>query len=283
MRRELPPRYALNPYLRGYRDMKSHLRTRSNGVLSSFNELEKMMLGPEVEKANNPKIFEISKQLLLILDKTDAPVDADIKLPYDSIFIEFDNKWLREEMEEYYVEVPRGILIFKFNSNEVDDHFMVLLIDYDDPSGTGTTTMYLDKNLKPSFIKRIPVHNSKMKKISKRYINIIKNLLLFINNPDVKMVEHKRSSKNKPRKNGKEPYPDTITVRIRGELKVYLDEIVGQHEKCKYSYWVRGHWRTLRSPKWKNKQGQQIWIPPYVKGEGPLVDHRYSVEKRKKQ
>ena len=38
-----------------------------------------------------------------------------------------------------------------------------------------------------------------------------------------------------------------------------------------------GHWRHLRSEKFKNKQYKYIWIPNYLKGQGLEIKNTYKV------
>jgi hypothetical protein len=70
--------------------------------------------------------------------------------------------------------------------------------------------------------------------------------------------------------------PKYSTIRVFGELKTYVKEY--NKEKRKYTpsntpVIVRGHWRHLQSPIFKNKQGETIWIPPYIKGANSEALH----------
>ena len=48
-----------------------------------------------------------------------------------------------------------------------------------------------------------------------------------------------------------------------------------------YSFWVRGHFRQLKSDRYSKKK--RIFIAPYIKGEGVLVDKLYSLNRREEK
>ena len=77
---------------------------------------------------------------------------------------------------------------------------------------------------------------------------------------------------------GKLPIPSQKFIRVNGKLKIYLSELnSGKHFNYSHRFWVRGHFRTLRNDKWKNARGTKIWILPFIKGKGVLVDKIYEV------
>ncbi len=110
------------------------------------------------------------------------------------------------------------------------------------------------------------------------------NLIDFLNNPEIEIVEViKTDSQNKKRIcRGKLPIPPTNHVRITGELKIYLDELKsGGHFNYTHKFWVRGHFRTLRNEqRYKDKVGMRMWILPYIKGKGILINKEYEVIKK---
>lgn len=109
----------------------------------------------------------------------------------------------------------------------------------------------------------------------------IMNLLVFINDREIEIVERKRSTKNIERriKEGKMPLPDSSTIRLTGTLRKYIDGLGEGLSGKKYSYkfWVRGHLRYLQSDRYKNKKSQWIKIEPYIKGEGVLIKRVYRI------
>lgn len=118
------------------------------------------------------------------------------------------------------------------------------------------------------------------------FSRLVFNFLDFLEDPDVKKVRVTRSPKNVARKQeqfGVLPPMLTTRIEITGELKVYLDSLkdkLKNHEyKYSHKFWVRGHWRQLRSARYTEaKRGLRLWIPPYIKGEGLLVRKNYSLE-----
>ena len=109
------------------------------------------------------------------------------------------------------------------------------------------------------------------------------NFLDFMLNPDVKVinVERTKEQNQKRIKRGKVPLPNYGFIKVQGELKIYLDRL-SEDNNFSYShkFWVRGHFRTLRSEKrYGTKVGSKIWIPPYIKGKGILLEKIYEVQK----
>lgn len=102
--------------------------------------------------------------------------------------------------------------------------------------------------------------------------------------PEVKYttVEYSKEKNEKRMENEKLPIPNRNMIRLDGVLKKYLEDIK-QNPVWHYNYrfWVRGHFRTLRSPRYGDNVGKRIWIPPYVKGKGLLIEKEYVVNKNK--
>lgn len=69
--------------------------------------------------------------------------------------------------------------------------------------------------------------------------------------------------------------------RYSKHLTLLPEHIQSLGDKIRHShaFWVRGHYRHLKSERFKNKQGQMIWIPPYIKGNGELLDKVYEMKK----
>ena len=109
------------------------------------------------------------------------------------------------------------------------------------------------------------------------------NYLDFMLNPNVKVVqvEITKEQNQKRIKRGKIALPNYGFVKIDGELKIYFDSLRnGKHFSYSHKFWVRGHFRTLRNEKrYGIKAGIKIWVPPYVKGKGMLLEKVYEVHK----
>jgi hypothetical protein len=111
-------------------------------------------------------------------------------------------------------------------------------------------------------------------------VDYVKNLLLFLNEPRV--IVKSRSVNNKRRvKKGLTPIPSLLVTRITEELKKYIYEGYKRSEarkKLGYAYDVRGHWRTLRSPRYGEKQGTQIWVKDHTRGDGLKPPQKFQVK-----
>lgn len=104
----------------------------------------------------------------------------------------------------------------------------------------------------------------------------ILNFLNFLHNPEVEYVEHKRSEGNIQRKmkQGKPIIPSTMTIKLNGKIKEYIDYIGSQGLwHYEHRFWVRGHYRDLKDERYKEKK--RIWIFPFLKGRGQFVDKDY--------
>ncbi len=119
-------------------------------------------------------------------------------------------------------------------------------------------------------------------KVTLRFLKeFIMNLLVFINDREIQIVERKREEKNIQRriKEGKMALPDSNVIKLTGTLKRYIDSLGGglSGRHYNYSFYVRGHMRYLASDRYKSKKGQWIKIEPFIKGEGILVKRVYRV------
>lgn len=104
------------------------------------------------------------------------------------------------------------------------------------------------------------------------------NLLNFINDPEVVLVKHQRNAKGNQRRlsQGKMPLPDSMLIRVNGELKRYIDEASSHGGGWHYSFRfpVRKHIRHI-----KDKDGgiREIRIPRFFKGQGITIDRQVQV------
>jgi hypothetical protein len=73
----------------------------------------------------------------------------------------------------------------------------------------------------------------------------------------------------------------TYFVKIENPLRRYIDEFVRMRTRAKYShkFWVRGHFRHLKADRYHEKK--TLWIVPFIKGQGILIQKNYDVEKGK--
>jgi len=121
-------------------------------------------------------------------------------------------------------------------------------------------------------------------KVRKMLIGFTKNILQLVTDPEVELVPYPRSVERdrKRARRGKPPIPDRMVIKLKGKLKHYMDSVARNEKLFTYShrFWVMGHWRHYRHPKWGERVGTAIWINAYVKGEGMLIDRRYKIDKR---
>ena len=118
---------------------------------------------------------------------------------------------------------------------------------------------------------------STAKETKNNMVTFCLNLCDFIHDPDVTYVD-RRFAKYELRKYGTGQTPIVKKILVHGRLKRYLYQL-REHNTFRYShrFWVRGHFRHLRSKRFKNKIGSTIWIYPYVKGEGILIEKPYNL------
>jgi hypothetical protein len=122
------------------------------------------------------------------------------------------------------------------------------------------------------------------RKLRKFLIGFVKSFLLFVTQKEVKYVKVTRSKKNieRRKRQGKPIYPSSYRIYITGKFKQYVDYIKNNPDpdfRYSHKFPVMGHWRTLKSDFYKEKQGQTIWIDSYTKGEGMLIKKDYEVDK----
>lgn len=116
--------------------------------------------------------------------------------------------------------------------------------------------------------------NNYMKKVMVLWCNLID----FITMPDVEYKIQRRNPvrEMKRAREGKPPLPTSLIVRVKGNTKRYLSQYTGMGGK-KRAHEVRGHYRHLHSDWYKNKQGDVIWVPPHIRGEGVPIKKDYQI------
>jgi hypothetical protein len=245
------------------------------------------------------KVFEVEDDVKKLLCLTETPIKNDeIHLPFSSIFL--DVSFTKEELKEYGVNIKNdtitGILVqvrtlaLEKPNNIVGDALYIITL-----SQEGEDVVFDDFvrniNLTEDTSKKYPgienigtQPNSLTDAVTVKFIHkFVLNFLNFLNNPEVEYVEHIRSAKNRERraKKGKAIIPSTMSIKVTGKLREYIDEAAsGENWHFNYRFWVRGHFRDLKDDRYVNKK--RIWILPYIKGKGILVDKTYDVKQRPK-
>lgn len=273
---------------------KKAISLHSNGLnVEEMKEAEVVALSRFLDT----HIFEIdtnTKNLLLMTTPPDK--NQYLHLPFNSTFV--DVKLDKEGLErmgfkkfvyqDKAVEEVLGILIYdqvftKENNNpkEILGHGLWYYVIYRSDTNRGTC-YNLD-----SFVDNTDIVFEDFNKY-KATIDIRKgvkcfviNFLNLVNSPDIELVRvHRDVDRNFKRfKKGKLPLPDSSRIKLTGRLKVYVDKLCSDSKIWHYnhSFWVRGHWRTLRHERWGANRGKRIWIPPFVKGRGILIRKDYEV------
>lgn len=86
-------------------------------------------------------------------------------------------------------------------------------------------------------------------------------------NRDVRIIPCNRDKSNRRKRTN-----NRSVIRVFGKLKKNLEQFNNEIRKRGPNnvdaYIVHGHWRHFRNDRFKNKQGETIWIMPFVKGNG---------------
>lgn len=280
--------------LENYIDTMTICKLWQEGFLFKEEEPKNEVLHQHLPFLIQTKPFLLDKKLLILLEKTKNKISLK-KLPFNTIFI--DCKFNYKSFEIY------GILLIKLDKDRASPNelaFKINKLDIPKFKEDNIHIFFFGKDVvdETIFYKQIDLlgnfgykHKDKREIFDYHILNsekfgnyirlLVCNFLDFLNTPDIELIEVERNEeKNKKRiKRGKIPLPSYNLVRVTGKLKIYLDKLnSGALFSYSHSFWVRGHFRTLRSEKWKNKQGTKIWIYPFIKGKGILVNKIYEAK-----
>lgn len=236
------------------------------------------------------KIFEVPDDIKKLLCLTDTPnKNEEVHLPFPVVFI--DVHFTKEELAELGIDIEapemigimfrEGILI-SHKEEVVGKDLNITMLSGQTNGETWFDNFNKNWNINKEFKdhKCEILENPTTDKKAREFIHkFTLNFLNFLNNPEVEYVEHIRSAKNRERraKNGKAIIPSTFTIRVTGKLREYIDEAVaGEHWNYNYRFWVRGHFRDLVSERYTQKK--RIWILPFIKGKGVLVEKSYTLK-----
>lgn len=236
------------------------------------------------------KVFEVDdtvkRMLLLTRPPTDSKILAKVKLPFDHVFI--DVSFLPEELKVTYdlVQVD-GILVHKqfedahnFKTGKVE-RMELMTIEY---AGLSTredgTRAWFMNDILVGITEGMKIHYHEGADVQ-FFKDFVTNFLLFINLPYVEYVDVVRSEGNteRRRKKGLIELPTSTRIRLHGLVKRYASlasEVGSSH--FNYRFWVRGHFRMHHSDRYKEARGKVIWLEPFIKGKGQLIDKQYEVD-----
>lgn len=247
------------------------------------------------------KHFEIEDDVKELLLRTRAPKKPDLHLPFDFLFL--DVKITKQELMRMGIHldkdsiegivVRRGDILF-FQGEDtpevVGSDLRLSVCSYNQ----GNDETYLDVSTFSSnieiFLDRGKVSLDLTSGLSlndqKVISDFVVNFIYFLNNPEVKYVFIERGEKNiaKRLKAGKPILPSSYKIVVTGQSLRYLNEVkAGLRSECRYAFDVRGHYRVLNSPFYKQKRGVRIWVSHFVKGKdkGFIVEKFYDLDKTK--
>jgi hypothetical protein len=243
----------------------------------------------------NCHLFEVTDDLkrLLILTKTPKQNDM-LKLPFPVIFI--DARFTKKEMDALGVDIGfdeiNGIIVQEGNiyrssdGKEIGTDLRVSISAINYRSAWIFETYMENMNFYEEYrqyegAKR--VQENGLNKKARRFIKgFVLNFLNFIYNPEVKYVtveaDKKRNLKRIER--DKLPIPPRNFIKLSGVLKRYTDELRNNPVwHYNYRFWVHGFFRTLRNEKYGVNVGKRLWIAPFIKGKGLLIEKEYLVDK----
>lgn len=241
-------------------------------------------------------LFEINDDVKKLLALTKTPRDNEsIKLPFPYIFI--DTSFDKIEMEKLNINLGYekiiGILLYS-RELEIENRLPLLQRLFRAKKETETEeqigAVFFNKNngrigfdavsimLEDEIVSKI---KGKLDKNSFKFVGDFSiKLLNFLNTPDVEVILRKQKDERsvKRLKNGRLPLPPKAFIKITGETKEYLND-VKHAELWHYShrFWIRGHFRKFKSDRYSIKKGMRIWIKPYIKGRGMLLEKKYKV------
>jgi len=247
--------------------------------------LEKPNFGARASRAYEAKIIVVREGQALF--EAEYPKEPLLNVPFERCFIEFNppiiannfdkNEERRPEFQQikedlhkiggvYFSTLPPNndpYMGFWFNP---EGNFILLDIQF----GKGENTGLKQKSI---VVK------------ARSITTLTENLLTFLNCRNVHLKPEGTSRKHNKKLilQGQSPIPPPYYIcHVDIPKFIYKKELKsGVRRIFNYRFDVRGHFRSLVSPKWTHKRGQMIWIPPYVKGSGEYIPKTYEFAERK--
>lgn len=251
------------------------------------------------------KVFKINKDLVNLFKLTDNKLDEKIRLPFPIIYLEckipiYGKYVLDKQVSDgdlYYkgvliIEVPKENIHFDIDANMIKWVWPSINEAINAQDVELYTYSFSYSPFHPEDFQILACFMSQKYSNKKTLLNIDElnqlkaftaNFLDFLNDPEVKLIENKTPNrKTNIRKRKGKPTPPTMKIKINGTLLKYINQIkTGRHFNYSHRFWVRGHWRHLKSKVFVNRQGQKIWIRPHIKGDGILIgDKKYLLDRK---
>jgi len=246
---------------------------------------------------NDVHIFAISNEVSELLLDTENKIRKD-KTPYSICYIESTiHIPSKKENQEWKIH---GICLFQ--KPGTDEIYFVSVGERTDGKTCLITQTITGKT--KTIKKGDPSETDQITEKLRLYIT---NFLDFMNNPETEWIDTRGRAKTPEKTHATCPYcgrrfanndalnrhidrehedrlPKIRICRLTGKTKRYVEQykrlgkITKRHIR---KHWVRGHYRHLRSPCFTHKQGQKIWIPPHLRGDGLFIPKTYTIEKPK--
>jgi len=270
-------RYGINKY----DDLKNYQ------LFCKFVEKNPKLIAEDVFMLmKEARYFEIPDNINLLLQNTSNEI-RKVRMPHYILFLDFSiviyDRIYHSALITDVIQINEKLKI-KNLPEKID-----IMSFYSCEEGIGWVKFDLLKIHKDKYIRKLQEY--------------IMNFVDFVNNEDVKLMFSEKSKSNKERriKNGKIPLPSFNKIYVVGYLKEYLDKLQADELRTRFShrFWVRGHFRrfldkekykglyekyekgelkNIEDKKYSMKEGYlMVWIYPYIKGEGILIDKMYKL------
>ncbi len=270
-----------------------------------MNQLDRIMY-KTFEREYDVHYFNITEDTKKLLSKTNF-TNNTVKLPFSRIRINI--QWEDKEGNKYpyiyvietedsicidFVRIPTnmpfadmGLLELNKNltSKKKKTHNDLIMVEIDGKDVSKLPHHQKVELSKAAFDKYDGGYDKEVKITNESenlMVKFVGNFINLINSRDVELITFERSEEQniKRMRRGKLPIPQTTHIRLIGKIKEYVNKLKSSGEiNYSHSFWVRGHWRTLRNEnRYGDKAGTMIWITPYIKGDGKLIKKIYDVE-----
>jgi len=246
--------------------------------VDSENDNRKLLGTVMIQNLKKSRVFRLPRELSELFLETDADFDFNY-LPFDNIFIE--QKFIINKEASI-----GGIIISK-----LDMAYNVDTKKWEKNNGIWccASVILCGKRLTLIFDLDKKQNNAQLlttgellpnEPFNKHIRLLVSNFLFFVNSPDIEYItvtDSKRDTEIRRRK-GRPQRPPIANIILTNPLKRYIYK-QKHNETMVYShrFWVRGHWRTLRNKKYGDNVGKKLWIKPYIKGDGLLINKTYSL------
>ena len=259
------------------------------------------------------KTFKIDDEIFNLLWNTDTEID-NLHLPFPSIFIDYDIKldenisikgifmWDKLNKGNLEVENDYWLKYLKNNSESEDelkkDGNEIYFVLFDNSNGEYVLykICYSKDDWGHKFLKSELVNAPKDQftkyildnSFRKRIVMFSVAFLKFLYNPEVEICYKEYSPIRIKRKAEQGKIVENHNyLKLTGKIREYInlfdnEKFTQEYQRKTFCWIVRGYYRILKNERFKNKKGNEIYIPPYVKGIGRPKQKEYLVSDKKR-